>query len=415
MPAAPSIPAPQIRPPSVQRCPHDGYIIDEMTPAPTGQRLAALDAQRGLIMALMAIDHASYFIARVHALEFWGTALPVHPNAFWFWTRWITHPCAPGFFFLMGIGMALFADARRGAGWEEGRITRSFAVRGLLLVLLQLLVEDAAWMLGDLSNAPGAMVTRGGMPGGGSGGIIYLGVLYALGGTMLFWAFARRAPYWGIGVISLAAIAITQVATPGPEAAATLYSPVTRFLLIPGRTNNWVVFYPIVPWLGVTGLGLLFGKLLRNDIRRAGVVSGWTAIACMLLFAVIRAIGGFGNLNSVPAGWMGFLNVVKYPPSLAFLAITLGINLMGMAAWKRVGPYLQNPSNPLLVFGRVPLFFYLLHLWVYCLLGFFFKGGGSLAAAYGVWLLGLVLLYPFCSWYNRFKQRRPAASVWRFF
>lgn len=80
--------------------------MDEMTDRPPtkDRRLPALDAQRGLIMVLMALDHASYFIARVHSLEFWGTALPVYPNAFWFWTRWVTHPCAPGFFFLMGIG-----------------------------------------------------------------------------------------------------------------------------------------------------------------------------------------------------------------------------------------------------------------------------------------------------------------------
>src|SRR5512143_1856798 len=83
----------------------------------TAHRLAGMDAHRGLIMIFMAIDHASYFIARVHSAEFWGIALPVYPDALWFWTRWITHLCAPGFFFLMGIGMVLFADARRRAGW----------------------------------------------------------------------------------------------------------------------------------------------------------------------------------------------------------------------------------------------------------------------------------------------------------
>src|SRR4030042_2962101 len=115
------------------------------------QRFIALDAHRGFIMVLMAIDHASYFIARVHSAEFWGAALPVYPSAIWFWTRWITHLCAPGFFFLMGIGMILFADARRQAGWEEGRITRFFVIRGLLLIFLQLFVEDPAWILGTLS------------------------------------------------------------------------------------------------------------------------------------------------------------------------------------------------------------------------------------------------------------------------
>ena len=84
----------------------------------TAQRFVSLDAHRGLIMVLMAIDHASYFIARVHSAEFWGMALPIYSSVFWFWTRWVTHLCAPGFFFLMGVGMIFFADARRKAGCQ---------------------------------------------------------------------------------------------------------------------------------------------------------------------------------------------------------------------------------------------------------------------------------------------------------
>ncbi|HME46331.1 MAG TPA: heparan-alpha-glucosaminide N-acetyltransferase domain-containing protein [Syntrophorhabdales bacterium] len=391
-----------------------GEMIDRL---PTkGPRLPVLDAQRGLIMVLMALDHASYFIARVHSLEFWGTSLPVYPNAFWFWTRWVTHPCAPGFFFLMGIGMVLFAASRREAGWQEGRITRFFIVRGLLLVLLQLLVEDPAWVVGYLSANPGAMITRtGGVPGGGTGGIVYLGVLFALGGTMVFWACVRRVSSQFICVISLAAIVTTQLVTPGSERIGALYTPLARSLIIPGHTNSWEVFYPVVPWLGVTGLGLLFGRLLKNDTHRAGRVAGPAGLACILLFVVVRAIGSVGNLNDVPSGWLGFLNVVKYPPSLVFLAITLGINLIAMTAWERAEPYFQNPRNPLLVFGRVPLFFYLVHLWMYCLLGLFFAGGSGLAAMYCFWLVGLVLLYPLCYAFNRFKQRRPVDSIWRLF
>ena len=138
------------------------------------ERIDALDAHRGFIMVLMAIDHASYFIARVHSAEFWGTALPVYSSALWFWTRWVTHLCAPGFFFLMGIGITLLAGARRRAGWEEGRITRFLISRGLLLIFLQLFVEDPAWMLGDLSVRSGVLVIQGGrVPGGGTEGIIY--------------------------------------------------------------------------------------------------------------------------------------------------------------------------------------------------------------------------------------------------
>lgn len=379
------------------------------------QRLVALDAHRGFIMVLMAIDHASYFIARVHSAEFWGIELPVYPNALWFWTRWITHLCAPGFFFLMGIGMIFFADARRQAGWEEGRITRFFVIRGLLLILLQLFVEDPAWILGDLSAGTGVMVIRGGVPGGGTEGAIYLGVLFALGGTMVFWGFMRRVSFWFIGLISLIAVLVTQLVMPSPDHTTTLYPPLLRLLIIPGHTDIWEIFYPVVPWLGATGLGLLFGELLKRDTYRAGRVAAWTGWGFLALFVIVRTTGGFGNLNEVPPGWIGFLNVIKYPPSLTFWAITLGINLllMGMWGWGKLP--LQSRYHPLLVFGRVALFFYLLHLWVYSLLGLFFKAGSGLVTMYGCWLLGLVILYPCCYGYNRFKGHKSLTSLWRFF
>ena len=379
-------------------------------------RLTGLDAHRGLIMMVMAIDHASYFVARVHSLEIWGAALPSYPDVAWFWTRWVTHLCAPGFFFLMGVSMALFAAGRRRAGWVEARITRFFVVRGFLLVLLQLIVEDPAWVLGDLSAAPGLPIVRGGpMPGEGAGVPAYFGVLYALGGAMVFWAFLRRAPLWLIAVLSAAAVGATQVVTPGFGREAVLYSPLARLLFIPGQTGRWVVLYPLVSWLGPAGLGLIFGRFLQKDEGSAGTAAGLTGLAFLFLFVITRIGGGFGNLNAVPPGWVGFLNVVKYPPSLAFLSIFVAVNLMLMAAWRRAGPLFSGPFNPLRVFGRTALFFYLVHLWFFTLLGLFFRAGCGLAAMYGCWLLGLAILYPLCIWYDRLKRRTAVDSFWRFF
>ena len=176
-----------------------------------------------------------------------------------------------------------------------------------------------------------------------------------------------------------------------------------------------LVLYPVVPWLGVTGLGLLFGRLLQRHAHRAAQVALWAGFGLLALFVVIRVAGGFGNLNGVPSGWMGFLNVVKYPPSLAFLAVTLGINLLLIASWSRVEPHLHSPYHPLVIFGRTALFFYLLHLWVYALLGLLFRSGSGLATMYTFWLLGLAILYPLCYWYNRLKRGKPAGSIWRFF
>jgi uncharacterized membrane protein len=380
----------------------------------TTPRFNALDAHRGLIMILMAVDHASYFIARVHSAEFWGVTLPSYPNAFWFWTRWITHLCAPGFFLLMGIGMVLFAVSRQKAGWSENRITEFLAVRGAFLILLQFFVEDPAWRFGDRFAAPGAMTFRGGVPGVGGGEDLYFGVLFALGGAMVFWSFMRRAPSMLVVLISLAAVLATQWVTPDRNHVSFPYSPLLRILIIPGYTNGWTVFYPLIPWLGVTGLGLFFGRVLRREPLRAGRIAAWTAVGCLILFIVVRSIGTFENLDEVPSGWMGFLNVVKYPPSLSFLAVTLGVNFGLIAVWMRLNLRLQNRVHPLLVYGRVPLFFYLLHLWLFALLGLLFTKGTSLATMYVVWLLGLAILYPLCFQYGRFKKRKPVTSLWRF-
>ena len=377
-------------------------------------RFSSLDAHRGLIMVLMAIDHASYFIARVHSAEFWGVTLPFYPDASWFWMRWITHLCAPGFFLLMGIGMALFAVSRRKAGWSENRITEFFVLRGVFLILLQLFVENPAWRFGDLFMAPGAMTFRGGVPGTGSGEDLYLGVLFALGGAMVFWALVRRSSSPVIALISLAAILATQWVTPDRNHVSFPYSPFLRILIIPGYTNGWTVFYPLIPWLGVIGLGLLFGRLLHLKPLRVGRIAAWAAAGCLILFILVRSIGTFGNLNDVPSGWMGFLNVVKYPPSLSFLAITLAINFVLIPAWMRLESTLQSRFHPLLVFGRAPLFFYLLHLWLFALLGILFREGSSLATMCLVWLMGLAILYPLCFQYAPFKNRKPVTSLWRF-
>jgi uncharacterized membrane protein len=262
--------------------------------------------------------------------------------------------------------------------------------------------------------APGAMTFRGGVPGTGSGEDLYLGVLFALGGAMVFWALMRRSSSPVIALISLAAILATQWVTPDRNHVSFPYSPFLRILIIPGYTNGWTVFYPLIPWLGVIGLGLLFGRLLHLKPLRVGRIAAWAAAGCLILFILVRSIGTFGNLNDVPPGWMGFLNVVKYPPSLSFLAITLAINFVLIAAWMRLESTLQSRFHPLLVFGRAPLFFYLLHLWLFALLGILFREGSSLATMCLVWLVGLVILYPPCFQYAPFKNRKPVTSLWRF-
>ena len=104
-------------------------------------RLVGLDVLRGVIMILMALDHCAYFVAKAHPSEFWGFALPAHDGWISFLTRWITHLCAPGFFLLMGAGIALLGASRTRSGWSTGRIARHLAVRGFILVIIGQTIE----------------------------------------------------------------------------------------------------------------------------------------------------------------------------------------------------------------------------------------------------------------------------------
>ncbi|MEJ2266660.1 MAG: heparan-alpha-glucosaminide N-acetyltransferase domain-containing protein, partial [Anaerolineales bacterium] len=152
-------------------------------------RLFAPDALRGLIIVLMALDHANIFIAHKHSSgEYWGGAFPVYNDALAFLTRFVTHFCAPGFFLLMGAGMALFAHSRQERGWTRAEIIRHFLIRGGALILLQLLVVNRAWELTP----------------GGWGIQIYIGVLFALGANMVMGSlFLWLKPVYLLGLTGL--------------------------------------------------------------------------------------------------------------------------------------------------------------------------------------------------------------------
>lgn len=383
---------------------------------PPQGRLAAMDWQRGLLMATMALDHASLFIARTHAREFWGAPLPVFPDAFWFWMRWVTHFCATGFALLMGMGMALMVAARLRAGESAGAIRRQFIQRGLLLIALQFLLEDPAWIVGIFSAAPGAAVMRGEMPGGGTSVMLHFGVLFSLGAGMLIWGLLPKLPSGAVAALSLLAAALTEWAIALQPSTQVLVTPWLRVLLVPGHTNLWQVAYPVVPWLTVIGLGILLGRGLLTDFAALRRHAAWGAGLLLLVFVLLRIAGGVGNLNVVPPGWQGFLTVVKYPPSLAFMALTLAPNLALIALWPRLEPHAERArSGPFMAFGRCALMFYIVHLWFYALVGLLFPQGTRAPIMLGIWLAGLLLLWPLCLRYDRFRRTRGPNSLWHLF
>ena len=359
-------------------------------------------------MVLMAIDHASFFIARVHASETWF-APGEYASMTAFLTRWVTHLCAPGFFLLMGAGLVWLAEARRRDGWTPARIRRFFVTRGLVLLVIQHVVENPAWILGLVSAADAAAVAP---PTGGDVGDVYLAfaVISALGAAMIFWGLLIRLPSAAIAVITAAAFVAGWAATPAASDAAALFSIPMRLFFVMGQTSPVVVAYPFVPWLVPAGLGVLLGRAMLADADRTRRSLVWVGLGAITVFVALRA-GGLGDYHQAGPGLIGFLNLTKYPPSLDFLLVTLGINLMLVSPLARVRA--RAIVGPLEVFGRSPLFFYLLHLYVFGALSWAFPHGTSWPVMYAVWAAAVAAMYPACRWYAGFKARRPVDSVWR--
>jgi uncharacterized membrane protein len=362
-------------------------------------------------MVLMAIDHASFFIARVHPAESWAYGPPYYASSAAFVTRWITHLCAPGFFFLMGAGMAIFAASRIDAGWTRRRVTRFLATRGAVLLVVQHFIENPAWLLGILSAAPEFQELA---PAPGDRSDIYanFAVITALGAGMIVWGVLVAAPSAVIAIISVAALTVSMLVTPDPSQATVAYSFPLRILFIPGQSSFVSVVYPVVPWLLPAGLGILFARHIagRPSLleRRAALLGA----ALIVMFIVLRA-AGLGDYHAAAPGVIGFLTVTKYPPSLDFFAVMLGIDLVLLGLLSR--PLPAWAAGPLQVFGRVPFFFYLLHLYVFGALSWLFPRGTSFAVMYAIWLAALVAMYPACRWYARFKGSKPPTSMWRLF
>lgn len=379
-------------------------------PLPDGARWQSLDRLRGLIMAIMAIDHASLFVAHRHSSEFWDGSITRYRSAFPFLTRFVTHLCAPGFFFLMGAGMAMFVASRKKLGWSGGRIAGYMLTRGAMLLVVNQLLENPAWLIGT------SFESRGPTPAalGSDPAYLVFGVLSALGMAMGLGGLLLRfgSSVWLL--LGAATMIATNALIPGAGHAHDHFSVFTRLLLLPGRTGIVFVIYPLVPWFPFTAFGVAFARWLQSDTRSVDRLAPWLGMLLIAAAVVVRENGGFGNIQTPrDGGWIEFLNCVKYPPALVFSFFMLGFNLILLAVLGGPDSWLQRTLS---VYGRAPLCFYLAHLYFYALVGaLFFRHPATLSGMYGVWLVGLVPLYFICRWYGSFKEHRPADSLWRFF
>jgi uncharacterized membrane protein len=369
--------------------------------APRRSRNVALDALRGLIVVLMAVDHANYFVAQQHSSgEHWGGPFPAYADSVSFITRLITHPVAPGFAFLMGVGMVLFAESRRKRGWSEGAIVRHFLVRGAVLIALQFTVVNLAWKLG-----PQPFPT------------LYVGVLAALGGGMILSSLFLRLRALSLAILGMALFIGVELSHPDPAQWGVIFDqPLGLVFGYSGGDAGFWSNYPILTWLELVIFGMAFGKwtLADGDVpfRRAWVIG----LAALAAFSLLRVFDGFGNIRPRSGDdWIGYLNVVKYPPAMTFTLLTMGFNLILLSLLARIEGGGRLLVKPLTAFGTVPLFFYVIHLYLYAGLGAWLAPSGtSLEVMYLYWLAGLAILYPLCVWYGSFKQRQPANSLLRF-
>lgn len=374
-------------------------IAEEITHK--ASRLLSVDALRGLIIVLMALDHANHFIAHKHSSgEYWTGGFPVYTDALAFITRLVTHLSAPGFFFLMGVGMVLFANSRRERGWSTLELLKHFWIRGGLLIALQLLIVNRAWEMSP----------------GGWGINIYIGVLVALGGTMIIGSLLLGLrPRYLIGLTIVLALG-TELLVPDPNAGMPEMSPIGRLLYLSGGDADFWVNYPILAWLELVTLGMVFGNWVAKSPAKAFRGALYIGLAFLAAFVVIRYLDGFGNIRPRMGNtWIDFLNPVKYPPSITFNLLSMGVNLIILWLFSQVAEKINIFLRVLAVFGRAPLLFYIWHLFAYLGLGLWLTPEGtSIPAMYPYWILVLLGLFPAILWYGTFKRKQPTRSILRF-
>lgn len=383
-------------------------------------RLDAIDLAKGALMVLMALDHASALVGHLHWSEFWGTALPDYAgNTALFLTRFVTHPCAPGFFFFMGIGIVLMAQRATAGGMSTARIHRHFLVRGALLVLFQQFIENPAWLLGFIAVEPGDWRGNFNAPGDESQVYLHFGVLTALGVALMIGGLLHRMRAGALLLLAAILLGFSQWQTPDASAFKAVFPYWQQLLLVAGHGRHVNVLYPLVPWLGICCLGIAFGKKLLQDPQKVLRWSTWLGLASVMLFVGLRLSPAADSARVVTTGLIGFLSVTKYPPSIEFVVLTLGLNLLALGWWQYLSlsarPLVSAALVPLRLFGRTALFFYLVHLYIYALMGHLFPPKIPLSQIYAAWILGITGLFFICRAYLKFKTTRGPNSLWRFF
>ena len=356
---------------------------------------------RGLIMVVMALDHVR---------DFWSSSTIDPTDAsqttpVLFATRWITHLCAPWFMLLAGAGAYLSHKPR-------GALARFLVSRGLWLIVLEFTIIKICWEGPEMTWTWYRLL-----------------VLWALGCSMIALAALQYLPRVAILAIAIAMIAghnlLDHIRPDDLGAWSGAWKVIHVQAMVgapPGEGWGGFVLYPLVPWIGVMALGYAIAPIFERE-RRARLCAA-LGVALLVVFVIVRAIDRYGDLvpwthqATATRTVMSFLDVAKYPPSLDYLLATIGLGLILLAALE----HLRGPvADVLRTIGRVPLFYYVLHLLLISttiLVAFLIARGKwpsqdnvagwgtGLPGVYAIWIATVAALYLPCRWFAGVKQRR---------
>lgn len=379
-------------------------------------RLNSIDLLRGIVMVIMALDHSRDFF---HKAAFTDDPMNFATTTPWlYFTRWITHFCAPTFVFLSGTSAFLMGQRR-----TKKELSKFLITRGLWLVFVELFIITLGWTFNPLYNA------------------FILQVIWAIGISMIILGVLVRFPFWVVfafGCLVVFGHNLLDYSEAARNGVVPLWWEFLHhgfFKIIPlGNNHIIILIYSFLPWTGLMTLGYCLGVLFKKDslpeLRKKRLMQiGLGAIA---LFIVLRLINQYGDphpWSKQPRGafysFLSFLNATKYPPSLMFSCMTLGPAILFLAFIENVKSKL---ANFFIVYGRVPFFYYVLHFYflhTICVIAFFASGyttsqivdpnipflfrpqtfGFDLWVVYAVWITVVLLLYPLCKWYGNYKLK----------
>jgi uncharacterized membrane protein len=389
-------------------------------PAVARPRLDSVDILRGLVMVFMALDHVRDFFGDVSI----NAVDPERTNVPLFFTRWISHFCAPTFVFLTGVGTYLYGSRGR----TKGGVSWYLLSRGLWIIVVEIFILGPLWRGGRVFVED---------PVVGTVYPIFGQVFWAIGASMVALSALIWLPRGVLLVFALFLIEGHNIFDGIPPSEFGKWNWLWTILHVQGSvtiTKHIVMFaaYPLIPWVGVLAAGYCFGPILRMETKERRDWLLGLGILMVLGFFVLRAINTYGDLfpwslqRNETFTVLSFLNCHKYPPSLCYLLMTLGPAILLLAAFERPWPII---GPVLAVYGRVPMFYYLLHLPLILILALvtarigislgYFESIESISrtrglnfglpAVYAVWFLVIAILYLPCLWYSGVKRRSKSA------